>query len=214
MSCEFLRVTEILFGKYVTNSMNTPEKNDIPATLAVTPDNLLDPIITIGEAAQITGLSDSSLRKYEAAGLIHYSRTRGGYRMLSPEDLERVRMIQRLIKVKGLTLEGIRRLWALLPCWEFKGCSAEERENCGVVGESSNDPCWVIQWNKGCCNEETCRECEVYRTAATCTEDLKSLVFDLLLGRADSPLSKRLNECRHQQKLDSDKQLHLGEDSE
>ncbi len=177
-------------------------------------DNLLDPVITIGEAAQITGLSDSSLRKYEAAGLIHYARTRGGYRMLSAEDLERVRMIQQLIKRKGLTLEGIRRLWALLPCWEFKGCSEVERANCGVVKESRNEPCWVIQNYEGCCGEETCRRCEVYRTAATCTEDLKSLVFDLLLGRSDSPLATRLNQCRQQQKRDTNGQTQLGETKE
>lgn len=155
---------------------------------AIPPDTRLDPVITIGEAAAITGLSDSSLRKYEAAGLITYARTRGGYRMLSLEDLDRVRMIQKLIKGKGLTLEGIRRLWALLPCWELKGCPEAEREGCGVV-KGGNEPCWVIQGYDGCCGEATCRYCEVYRTAATCTEDLKGLVFDLLLGRDDNPVS-------------------------
>ncbi|MBS1261492.1 MAG: putative heat shock protein HspR [Calditrichaeota bacterium] len=142
-------------------------------------------MITVGEAARITGLSDSSLRKYEAAGLIHYARTRGGYRMLSVEDLERVRMIQQLIKGKGLTLAGIRRLWSLIPCWELKACSAEERDRCAAIHDTVTEPCWVLREFSGCCERSQCRTCEVYRTAATCTEDLKQMLFELLLARRD-----------------------------
>ncbi len=197
------------------DSFDTDRYSDRRKVNPVTPDSLLDPVITIGEAARITGLSDSSLRKYEATGLINYARTSGGYRMLSQEDLERIRMIQRLIKVKGLTLEGIRRLWALLPCWEFKGCSSAEREKCGVIGsESRNELCWVIQDNKGCCDQDSCRHCEVYRTSASCTEDLKSIVFDLLLGRSDSTLATSLRDYRHQQKTDTNIKSKRGDVSQ
>ncbi len=114
--------------------------------------------------------------------------------MLSPEDLDRVRMIQQLIKVKGLTMQGIRHLWALLPCWEFRGCASEERNTCGVFVEERHEPCWMVQNRNGCCSDEACRKCEVYRTAAVCTEDLKSLVYDLMGGKPDTPISAKL--CR------------------
>ena len=143
--------------------------------------SVTDPAITIGKAAELTGLSESTLRKYEAAGLILYARTSGGYRMLSQEDLFRIRIIQSLIKEKGLNLEGIRRLWALLPCWEFRECDESERAVCPVFG-GVNEPCWVLFKARGGCDGLECRTCEVYRMAASCTEDLKKLVLDLLVA--------------------------------
>ncbi|MBD3165709.1 MerR family transcriptional regulator [bacterium] len=146
--------------------------------------NPLEPTLAISEAARATGLSESALRKYEAAGLIHYHRTSGGYRMLSEEDLERIRLIQHLIKKKGLNLEGIKRLWSLLPCWELKGCNAEAQADCPIM-QGAMEPCWVIFKNEGCCDEKECRTCEVYRLAAHCTEDLKRLVFSLKTGNGN-----------------------------
>lgn len=145
-------------------------------------EGVVAPMMSIGRAAELTGLSVSALRKYEAAGLIMYHRTESGYRVLSEEDLIRIRLIQHLIKVKGLNLEGIRRLWALLPCWELKSCSAEARTGCPVL-EGTNDPCWVVYEDEGGCDGGECRTCEVYRMAATCTEDLKKLVLDLLVNQ-------------------------------
>lgn len=168
------------------------EYDQVPENLINPRDTLLDAVITIGEAARMTGLSDSTLRKYESAGVIRYARTGGGYRMLSLEDLERVRLVQHLIKAKGLTLAGIRRLWSLLPCWEFKGCTEEDRALCEVVkSRERQDPCWVIQDFQGSCDQTKCRSCEVYRTAASCTEDLKGMLFDLMLGRESSHIDKR-----------------------
>ncbi len=137
-----------------------------------------DPVMFIGAATKITGLSESALRKYEATGLIIFHRTAANRRMLSLEDIERIRMIRNLIKRRGLNLEGILRLWALLPCWELKQCAADERRDCPAIVDSQR-PCWVLLKNQGCTIEERCRECEVYRFSAYCTEDLKSLVRNL-----------------------------------
>ncbi len=137
-------------------------------------DNLA-PAITISAAARLTGLSDSALRKYESAGLILYHRTPGNVRMLCVEDLERIQLIQHLIKKRGLNLEGILRLWALLPCWEFKKCSPEIFEKCPAFKDSER-PCWVLLAEKSGCEGESCRTCEVYRFGAYCTEDLKVLL--------------------------------------
>jgi len=131
--------------------------------------------MAIGAAARLTGLSESALRKYEAAGLIIYHRTPGNRRMLALEDLERIRLIQSMIKNKGLNVEGILRLLTLIPCWELKKCSREERDICPASVDSRR-PCWVLRENKGCMGEPDCRCCEVYRFGAYCTEDLKSLI--------------------------------------
>jgi MerR family transcriptional regulator/heat shock protein HspR len=140
-------------------------------------DNLA-PAITISAAARISGLSESALRKYEAAGLIIFDRTPGNMRLLCVEDLERIRLIQCLIRERGLNLEGIRRLWALLPCWEFKQCSEESRNSCPAIRESDR-PCWVLRGEEKGCQEWSCRSCEVYRFGAYCTEDLKDLLHGL-----------------------------------
>ncbi len=140
------------------------------------------PIMGIGEAARLTGLSVSCLRKYEAAGLIIYHRKPKGHRRLSGEDLARIELIQHLIKVRGLNLEGIRRLWALFPCWELKSCPPESREDCPVL-EGANSPCWVVLSRRNGCEGDLCRTCEIYRLAAACTEDLKQLVLDLLISQ-------------------------------
>lgn len=140
-------------------------------------DNLA-PAITMSAAARITGLSDSALRKYESAGLIIYHRTAGNVRMLCVEDLERIQLIQRLIKKRRLNLEGILRLWALLPCWEFKQCREESRKNCPAIHESDR-PCWILLEDEKGCEEWSCRTCEVYRFGAYCTEDLKDILHGL-----------------------------------
>lgn len=138
----------------------------------------LAPAISISAAARLTGLSDSALRKYESAGLIIYHRTAGNVRMLCVEDLERIKLIQRLIKRRGLNLEGILRLLALLPCWEFKQCSLKSRQSCPAMHDSDR-PCWVLCSEEQGCEGQSCRTCEVYRFGAYCTEDLKVLLRSL-----------------------------------
>ncbi|MBZ0264697.1 MerR family transcriptional regulator [bacterium] len=142
----------------------------------------LEPSMTISEAADRSGLSESALRKYEAAGLILYHRTSGNVRVLSKEDLERIELIQHLIKKKGLNFEGIRRLWSLLPCWEFKSCSEEQRLHCDVF-QNGEKPCWMLFQELENVVVDDCRTCEVYRMAALCTEDLKSMVRTVIKGR-------------------------------
>ncbi len=141
--------------------------------------NINDPVLSIGSAAKITELSESALRKYESAGLILFYRTETNRRMVSLEDLERIRLIQNLVKNKGLNLEGILRLWTLVPCWELKRCTEQDRRECRATVDSER-PCWVLMENKGCAGETDCRSCEVYRFGAYCTEDLKSLIVKLL----------------------------------
>lgn len=68
------------------------------------------PRVTIGEAAERTGLTAKAIRLYEQHGLIAPTeRTAAGYRMYGPRDLEILRFI-RQAKTLGLRLDEIGRI--------------------------------------------------------------------------------------------------------
>ena len=66
-----------------------------------------DPIYVISVAAQILEVHPQTLRYYERAGLVQPSRSRGNIRMYSQHDIERLRLIQRLIDDLGVNLAGV-----------------------------------------------------------------------------------------------------------
>jgi DNA-binding transcriptional MerR regulator len=66
--------------------------------------------LKIGEVARQTGLSIKTIRYYEGRGLLEQPpRTQGGYRLYGPEEVARLRFVQRA-KLLGLTLEEIKEL--------------------------------------------------------------------------------------------------------
>src|SRR5215204_6490558 len=66
--------------------------------------------LKIGEVARQTWLSIKTIRYYESRGLLEKPpRTEGGYRLYGPEEVARLRFVQRA-KLLGLTLEEIREL--------------------------------------------------------------------------------------------------------
>jgi len=67
-------------------------------------------VFTISEAAMIVNVSRSTLRIWETAGLTSPARTRSGYRTYSPEQIERLKQIQRLRSGKNLNVAAIRHL--------------------------------------------------------------------------------------------------------
>lgn len=136
-----------------------------------------DPVIAIGVLATRVGLSVSAIRKYENDGLILARRTEGGHRLFSREDIARVRTIQHMVHDLGLSLEAIRRLQALLPCWDLRPCDADTRARCPAFGGECG-PCWVARGVAGASQGSRCRACVVYRFGSLCTEDIKHLVHD------------------------------------
>jgi MerR family transcriptional regulator/heat shock protein HspR len=64
------------------------------------------PKYTISVVADIVGLHEQSLRMYERRGLIQPQRSEGNIRLFSDEDVERVRIIQRLVHDLGVNLAG------------------------------------------------------------------------------------------------------------
>jgi DNA-binding transcriptional MerR regulator len=63
-------------------------------------------VYAISVAAELTGTAVQNLRVYERHGLVEPSRTRGGTRRYSEDDLDRIRRVLRLL-AGGLNLAGI-----------------------------------------------------------------------------------------------------------
>jgi MerR family transcriptional regulator, heat shock protein HspR len=71
------------------------------------------PLYMISVAAELVGMHPQTLRMYEAKGLVHPSRTPGGTRLYSEDDLERLRLIQTLTTQLGLNLAGVEHVLRL-----------------------------------------------------------------------------------------------------
>lgn len=66
----------------------------------------------ISVAAELSGIGQQTLRLYERWGLLSPSRSPGGTRRYSDDDLERLKWISGLT-AKGINLAGIARILAL-----------------------------------------------------------------------------------------------------
>ena len=64
----------------------------------------------ISIAARMLGMHPQTLRKYERLGLVQPTRTIGSMRLYSREELERLRLIRRLVEDGGINLAGVQRL--------------------------------------------------------------------------------------------------------
>ena len=60
----------------------------------------------ISVAAELVGTAAANLRAYERAGLLEPSRTEGGSRLYSPNDITRLRRITELLNA-GVNLTGV-----------------------------------------------------------------------------------------------------------
>ena len=67
----------------------------------------------ISIAARMLGMHPQTLRKYERLGLIQPTRTIGSMRLYSREELERLRMIKRMVDDAGINLAGVQRLLSI-----------------------------------------------------------------------------------------------------
>ena len=59
------------------------------------------------------GMHPQTLRKYERLGLVQPTRTIGSMRLYSPEELERLKIIKRLVDDGGINLAGVQRLLSI-----------------------------------------------------------------------------------------------------
>jgi len=67
----------------------------------------------ISSAARMLGMHPQTLRKYERLGLIQPTRTIGSMRLYSKDELERLKLIKRLVDDAGINLAGVQRLLSI-----------------------------------------------------------------------------------------------------
>src|SRR5436305_14825364 len=67
----------------------------------------------ISVAARMLGMHPQTLRKYERLGLVQPSRTIGSMRLYSRGELERLKLIKRLVDEAGINLAGVQRLLSI-----------------------------------------------------------------------------------------------------
>jgi MerR family transcriptional regulator, heat shock protein HspR len=118
-------------------------------------------VYSISEAAQKLGITARMLREYEKKGLLSVYRDTNGYRFFSKDDIHWIQCIRDLIHEEKISINGIKRLLAFIPCWEIKKCSKEVQAKCMAKIDKTR-PCW--QNNTKCKNDEKCYTCEVYKT--------------------------------------------------
>ena len=70
-------------------------------------------LLFISVAARMLGMHPQTLRKYERLGLIQPARTIGSMRLYSRDELERLRLIKRLVDDAGINLAGVQRLLSI-----------------------------------------------------------------------------------------------------
>jgi len=139
----------------------------------------------IGQVARQLNIAVETVRMYEREGLLLPEKTESGQRLFNEDDLKWVICIRRLIKQKGLNIEGIRRMLALMPCWHLKPCTEDDYTHCAfVVGGIK--PCWMMKENlPDSCKQVDCRYCSVYQGAAKC-ENMKKLLWQVSLEKTNN----------------------------
>lgn len=157
-----MQVFEVV-KKKATRVAASPRALRPPIAVVATFDEPQVGMVKIGQAASEVGLSVQAIRMYEAEGLLISFKSKRGTRWYSVEDRRWITRIHELIQ-EGLNCVGIRRLLALLPCWELKPCSMEDWENCSVRTEA-RVPCWITP--EKLCTEQLkeCYHCDAYRSA-------------------------------------------------
>lgn len=137
--------------------MDTPTRSSVPPSSHY----------SIGEAADLLGVSVATIRLYEREGLILPFRRDSKHRRFSAADLERLQCLRRMINVEKVSIAGIRRLLALIPCWTIRGCPPEAQASCTAFRQT-DAPCWMAARREWKCRNEECRNCDVYTTIADC----------------------------------------------
>lgn len=145
--------------------------------------------LTIGEAADLLGVSVSTLRMYEREGLIITYRRGSKHRRFSETDIERIRCMREMINKEKVSIAGIKRLLSLIPCWKIKNCPEEVQALCPAFKQHS-DPCWMVSQKPWECKNAECRVCPVYTNVASCTTLKLTIAKFTLTGTSTTETSE------------------------
>ena len=130
-------------------------------------DNIETPLFPISIAARLLDISVHTLRMYEKEGLIVPFKKESHHRLYSKADIERIICIRKAINQNKISINGIKTIYSLIPCWQIINCSDEDKGNCDAY-RSHSDPCWTFHHTNNKCASNECRECNVYKNFSEC----------------------------------------------
>ena len=129
--------------------------------------------LKIGEVARLLGTTTRTLRFYEEQGLLATRRSEGGTRLYGEEDIERFRVILRLVEL-GLPLRAVAELARARPesrtgdesshkvhelLARLHGNIEEKRRECDEMLADLNEASALVERCFGCERPPLAREC-------------------------------------------------------
>jgi len=141
-------------------------------------DNIETPLFPISVAARILEISVHTLRMYEREGLIVPFKKESSHRLYSKADIERITCIRNAINKNKISINGIKTIYSLIPCWEIIKCSATDKGNCDAF-KSHSHPCWTFHHTNNLCADNICRDCSVYKDYSEC-KNLKDKLISII----------------------------------
>jgi MerR family transcriptional regulator/heat shock protein HspR len=144
--------------------ININNSKDIMAQINISTN---EPIFSISTAAKLLGISVHTLRMYEREGLIIPFKKDSNQRSYSQVDIERINCIRNAINESKISINGIKTIYSLIPCWQVVKCSDDDRKKCQGFNGHGN-PCWSYNHPNTICENKNCRECEVYNNFSEC----------------------------------------------
>ncbi|SRR5574338_276104 len=125
------------------------------------------PVYPIRTAAKLLNISVHTLRMYEKEDLIIPFKKSTSHRLYSKSDIERINCIRSAINDSKISINGIKTIYSMMPCWEVLNCSKEDRSKCAAYLRH-NSPCWAIKGEDTICASKDCRSCTVYQDYGEC----------------------------------------------
>jgi len=139
-----------------------------------------EPIYPIRTAAKLLDISVHTLRMYEKENLIIPYKKSTNHRLYSNSDIERIKCIRSAINESKISINGIRTIYSMMPCWEVMKCSAEDKSRCSGFSLHSG-PCWAVKSDDTICASKDCRNCSVYQDYGECGS-IKNFIRNKLKG--------------------------------
>ncbi len=100
------------------------------------------PLYSIGTVAEIFGITPRCLRLYEDKGLICPARVAANRRLYSQNDLDRLEYIHYLIKIRRVTLRGVKVILEILeglPQAKQTAVYAQARDEMACLDKGTTD---------------------------------------------------------------------------
>jgi MerR family transcriptional regulator/heat shock protein HspR len=88
-------------------------------------------IYPIGVAAKLLNVHPRTLRIYEKEGLVLPTLV-GNRRMFSADDIQWITCLRTFIHEEGISIPGLKKLLAYVPCWEVAGCPTSIHHHCNA----------------------------------------------------------------------------------